>query len=265
MLGEQELKICLIGNSYIACIKNAWDSISENYDHSISFFGSSGDTLINTKGNQNKLIPTTQQVQNSFHVTANGQKEIDFSLFDVCIVHGILPPLLYWHDLWHDLKSNIFYSQEFIHICMKNFNPIVTDSFKPTAKHLIKEIKSCTSIPIIFTIKPNPAFPEHKLIINDHEYNDLCNFLTTVFDILGIYYIPQPKDTIDNYLYTKPQFNKNALRLGSIPTLEPKFARPGDYWHLNAAYGESYLKQILKYLSSLGTNTSDRLEYQNPK
>lgn len=256
------MKICLIGNSHIACIKKAWESVHTKYNsHSITFFGSTADTLLNTRAHQYKLIPTTQQVQNSFHITSNGQEEIDFSLFDLCIVHGVLPILNDWHDLWADLR-NIFYSKEFINICINNLIPTAPTPFKPTAKHLIKEITACTAIPLIFSITPNPIQRKKKNPTTNFNFNELLNFMTSVFNVLGVDYILQPEETMNNYFYTKPEFNKNAIGLGGTPTKETKFVGIRDYIHLNASYGEIYLKHIFQRIDMISNPIKNQLHYK---
>lgn len=248
------MKICLIGNSHIACVKKAWDSLSSNYhSDSITFFGSHADTLLNTKGKNNKLIPTNEQVQNSFKITSNGHTEIDFTLFDICLIHGILPPLRGWYNLSEDFKKNITYSQDFINLCIKNYNPII--------KHLINEITSCTTIPTLFTPKPNPAIPKSTKLISNEDFMYTCQFMTSGFNNLGLHYLPQPEETLLNFSSTKNEYNKNGLGLGRVPTKEAKLAPPENNRHMNQLYGEVYLKNIFLYLNKLNEKTSRKHHY----
>ncbi|RUR02877.1 hypothetical protein [Legionella septentrionalis] len=236
------MKICLIGNSHIACIKKAWDSLASQYPFTITFFGSHADTLLNTQAQDKKFTPTNAQVKRSFSITSGGQEEVDFTQFDICIVHGILTPLRNWFPLWRDLRKNIFYSRAFIDACIETFNPIV--------QHLIKEITACTKLPLIFTPKPNPAILERKQLISPAEYSELCSFMSIRFNALGLHYIPQPDETLADFFYTKAEFNKNGLGLGSVPKKEESFAPADNVRHMNAAYGEIYLKHVFNYINT---------------
>lgn len=244
------MNICLLGNSHIACVKNAWDSMSSTYNlDTITFFGSHADTLLNTISYKNKLLPTNNQVQNSFNMTSNGKTEIDFSLYDICVVHGILPPLRGWYNLSEDFKKNTFYSQAFYSACIKHYNPIV--------KHLIKEITSSTTIPVIFTPKPHTALQENKLVISNDDFQYLCNFMASGFKAIGLHYIPQPRETLIDFFYTKIEYNKDGLGLGRIPTKEMKLTPANNYRHMNTAYGEAYLKQLFRYLKTFNNETQN--------
>jgi hypothetical protein len=125
----------------------------------------------------------------------------------------------------------------------------------------LRILRRGTDLPILVASQPRPAtrlqdLPGHALAvltqaIKAGDARQVSTMFEDAADIvcaaLEATFLPQPMQTIADYLLTKPAFTRGAIRL----TKEGRYAQPvDDILHANAAYGALILDQVAETLST---------------
>lgn len=242
------MKICIIGNSHLSCVKKAWDNYSTYYaklGYEVTFFGSHADTLLNTESSERGVFPLTEQVGNSFYLTSDGEREISFDKYDLFVLHGLSPSLRNYLSLYKYFK-NRFSSKSFQEEAFFNIGSTM-DFF---IKHLIKSGKK-----IIVTPRPCASFSDisdidENLKITDDVFYKLIDYIKSGFSKRNLFYLHQPSETLLYNFLTKKEFNENGMGLGAVPIKDnSKFLSDRNVTHMNEIYGRHYLDNLFKNLS----------------
>jgi len=100
-------KICIIGNSHVACLKLAWEALQgePRQSYKITFFGSKGDTLLNTYFEDGAIRSSRKLVNHFFKFLSNGQEKIIISDYNCFVLVGLGVKFLKLIDLYVDYRS----------------------------------------------------------------------------------------------------------------------------------------------------------------
>ena len=237
------MKICIIGNSHIACLKFGWDLIKDGYPNdSITFFGAHHLYLFDTAVENGKIVPLTDTVRQSFKITSDGLDCIDLSDYDFVVLHGIMNDLLYFKG--HYFFRNRFYSEQVkdLHVQnMLNIHP---------ALHMIRLVSSVSPIPLLVSHKPFRAFHIQSESVSQNDYETLVSAMSRDLGKLGAIFFEQPRETINNYHYTFISYAKSSMRLPPH-NQETDFHEEGEINHMNSEFGEIYLHHLFRKIADL--------------
>lgn len=240
------MKICIIGNSHIACVKKAWDemSLSGSYPHQVTFFGSHADTLLNTESNSTGLFPKNDQVRKSFILTSGGEESVIFNKYDLFFLHGFSPSFRNYHSLYNyfDLRfaSSGFKKDSFMNI---------SDTMSKLLKHMMN-----TQKPVFVTPRPSKAVDDYEKVLDsdkvDNEvYEKVLAYIENGFKNIGFKYLHQPEETLIYNNFTKKEYNTSGIGLGEVPKKDnDHILSSKNLTHMNKAYGKVYLEDIFRNL-----------------
>lgn len=235
------MKICLIGNSHIACLGEAW---SENhYGLDITFFGSHLKTIVNTKNIDNIIYATTSSLKSNFIMTSRGKDSIDLNNYDVIVIHGLIQQLINYAIHIESIKNNIYYSSEII----KKSNPF----FSCACHHIVTEIRKTSGIKILCSFAPNPIQTEPSKVINEFVYKSIVDLFNKLSEEFNFEILHQPPETLKNYIYTLDRYNKGSKKFDPCTIVGTQEYSHDDTLHMNAEFGHLYLQQLKRRLDNL--------------
>lgn len=255
------MKLCAIGNSHLAALKQGWNDLAEQYTNiEMTFFGSGGGIFKDMIGIQNNcLIPTTEKSIRDFKLTSSGLTEINFANFDTVILVGLhcsiftLGPALCSHspfDVPTDPLSNklpTISSECIVQTCIDQME--TTSMYK-----VISLIRSISDIPIVVIPAPFQSLASIKTgrwinlsrnasqTLQDSYYDGINK---SVNSFPSVKFIPQPINTVTNFIFTKDEFAKGSLHLNAeLSGKEDEI----DFGHMNQLFGKEVMLSILSLL-----------------
>lgn len=241
------MKVCIVGNSHIACVKKAWDSseasLSEKF--TLTFFGSHADTLLNTTSDEYGIYPSTEQVCNSFKLTSGGHDHISFDKYDALVLHGFSPSFRNYLSLSNYLEKHSVTSR-FRDECFFNISLTM-------GKMIESALKS--KLPVYITPRPCVSYNKQEEIvekdkISEEVYGKVMSFVKDGFKSKSLIYIPQPVETLMYYNFTNKKYNEAGIGLGAVPKNDNSHVlSSSNLTHMNELYGKVYLESLFSRLS----------------
>jgi len=234
---DSKLKLCIIGNSHIASLKQGWEKIqSDHPDINIRFFGSPGSSINRLKTNKSSLISTDNDLLQNLRLTSGGLSEIDTDSYDAFVSYGLsfeIDPL--------DVRLSSALVDAF---CQQQARE------HPNYR-LIKKIQSISNKPIfighaplladIGPIAPSPHIPYRKL------FSKISDYLA----MESIKMLRQPDSTIIHEIRTIAHFTVGSTRLlhgpGSTTAMHHD---DNDVKHMNGEFGAVYLDAAITTIRS---------------
>jgi hypothetical protein len=249
------MKICIIGNSHLAALGNAWRlQLKDAYpDLSVTFFGSAQDSLKHLVVDGNRLVPLIPLVGKNFLITTDGRFSIiDFSEFDQVVFVALgfnifsIRRLLESFSVVEDGDKRVISTQCFV----ASIAGFIRESL---LFDLLRKSVSITSLPMHVVLQPFPAksvlknrmadvlrnMVKPELIVN--LYKDALSIACKEIGVVPVF---QPKETITDNFFTKEIFSK-----GSVTLLGKKSHDKNDWAHMNTDYGIVVLEGLLGDLS----------------
>lgn len=237
------MKLCILGNSHIACIKHAWDSVANRYPGvEVTFFGSSANSLENAQAKQGVLTPGTEQVARSWELTSGGSRDLVFERFDHVVIHGVLPFLTRWERLFRWVTKNKTASSAFVQDCFWRGHPLT--------HKVLEQVGQLDKSRVLLTPRPSPVKNGEEASLAEEGYRDLESFMVSGFQELGYRVRLQPLSSLTQGFHTYRRYNENAIGLGKRPESLTR-APEGDRTHMNIAFGELYLDDLISALGKL--------------
>lgn len=248
------MRICIIGNSHLAALKLAWQQLSpEHQAMEVVFFGARAAAMAHLAIQNNCLVPTNPETEHDMRFTSGGQHTIDLSGFDAVWLYGLacdvnlFIPTLTTHQIgrFTDTDRNFLSRACFTQLCGDRLQ-------RGLLYKLTRLVRQISDLPLY--VSPSP-FPSQDCV---HEPSGKWNALSTndgsviqsgyydgIRTALHDYntvFIPQPNDSIVNFLFTDAKYTKDSVRL--TEGLSTKHAHD-DYAHMNQAYGVLFLQHAL--------------------
>jgi hypothetical protein len=228
-------KICIIGDSHVSCMKNAWDKIKNDYsDITVVFFANPSEGLSNLKAYDGKLIATTDDLENVLSFTSGSKMPIDPSEYNIILIYG-LQLSEYIND-----NNTIFYSRAVsTHAVMDHIHQSLSWA-------VLKQVRLVTDKLVYIGLKPllSSSLPSREVTIPEY-LQGLKKMNDIVFQQVNALLLSQPIETMENGIRTKEKFSKGSTRFLSPHSIERKHHHKNDPTHMNDDYGKLYLKMVL--------------------
>jgi hypothetical protein len=224
------MKLCVIGNSHLAAIKNGWDEIKAEYpDVELVFFGAVSPDLANLKVQGRRLVPMTENLRVMMAQTSGGLETVE-RFYDGYVVVG----------------------------CRLSFKRLT--GVAAGGRALENAVERALAIKLAVRLRKIVRVPIAVLPVPfgsaDHEVSaemwkdsdeDLAAAVSQYQKILqdvgkecGFVPIPQPAETIVRACFTKPEF-----ALGGQMLTAEKSADKADGYHMNGKFGAIYLREVI--------------------
>ncbi len=228
------MKICVLGNSQVACLKAAWDVADmRSRLHELTFFAAFGLSLSKLKIDGERLVPSTVSLRRHLMYTA-GQGEINLPDYDAVLICGtglVIRPV--------DART----SRQVLRTLSSD---VLRNSL---AYSLASQVRQISDTPIY--IMPAPLLDERtadRVRFEIVGYDEYFSLMTQALDIPKAHLLKQPEQTITRGHYTKLEFSKDAVRLAVAGKQEGIQHKDEDYNHMNADYGAVRLKDFFERL-----------------
>lgn len=233
------MRICIIGNSHVASLKIAWENgLSEKYpDVQLVFFASLTANIEALVAIDQSLTSGNSKTKEDFKKTSNGLENINLSSFSYCMLHGLSPRIRAYLSLVVKSKD-CFYSRN----ALNRANPLHQSS----AFKVLNEIRKISTIPVIFSPKPNALNAPEKDNFKRSIYKEVCHFINSAHDQINAIYIPQPASTFHCTYFTRSEYGKEAQNRTRTESDTAQYKT--DMVHMNESFGEKHLEKILRFV-----------------
>ncbi|MDQ0820513.1 hypothetical protein QFZ79_002804 [Arthrobacter sp. V4I6] len=252
------MRIGIIGNSHIAAFKLGWEEIkAEHPKIDMTFFGSPSTSMRFFRVEDNCLLPTSDTLRENLSWTSGGYEHIPGGM-DAYITVGMGFSFVHLMDLLKNHRPLSEYdpsddtqqliSESFFHRAMegtlKNSN----------ALKLIAKIRQISAAPMVYV--PNPYGTTdvlnsdryrhfHSQPIRDRVFDYYKAGLGEMFSEASVRVVELPDDTIANRMFTRSKYSKGSIKLKRGMS-SPHNGE--DYSHMNAAFGATSLRDVLRHL-----------------
>lgn len=219
-------KICILGNSHVACIKKAWDnSSSEGFD--IDFFAHQAQGMQALRIEGDHLVPTNDRLKLALKRSSSGKSIIKPDEYSALVLVGLGLELLHLNTLNKYSKAVIKASY--------------SDYVKQTLLYrLAKQIRSISEQRLY--VLHSPLKSKNAAPAGCEVYIRSINLMAEVFAEIGnVQILAQPLETIVEDRFTAPQYAKSALKL-DIGEIDEHHIEDGA--HMNADFGKLLLDDI---------------------
>jgi hypothetical protein len=244
------MRICIIGNSHIACLKMGWDNLSSEYsDIAVDFYGARAQSLNRVHLEGRCVIPDDDGIARAF-VLSSGQAYLDADLYDFIFVVGAGLSLHRVVDFYGNFRSDDHRRDGRYLLSSAAFAAAAFGLLDKTSTiHILKLLKAISAENVL--VYPNPLPGEgllgmpgranwHQMIENDDTESILSIFEAYIENLIeqGIAIRRQPSDTLQSPIFTQSQFS------AGYPAIT-------DDVHKNCSFGRIIMRDIL---SSAGTD-----------
>lgn len=231
-------KICIIGDSHCASIKNAYDIKKSLKEFDLNFYAARGDLFKNIYLDNNHLKSNNNKLTESIRYTSK-YDSIDLNRYDVFLVYGLG---FNFNVLMYDA---IFRSQQVNYLRVENL--IRYSLFGK----IFKLLKNDGNKKIYLGHNPLETTKNNKYS-KDDKYS-YCNWFKIVNDFFQEHYssvtlIQQPKITILDDRYTKQEYSLGSKRLDIGDNISNDEHPVEDLVHMNDKFGELWLQEFFEKL-----------------
>lgn len=221
------MKICIIGNSHVAAIKNAWDEVScDHPSHELYFFAAPGSHLRNLDLVDCYLAPKTEGLAKKLAYTSGGNTHIDLNLFDAFIICGL------------ELEIPLLDIRLSKAVINQTCQDILSNSLNYKICNLIRK-QSGKSIYIFHNPQLAPSDFDKELLNKKLLFPQVIQIMVENLKIPNAFISPQPIESLKNLWHTLPKFAIGSTRLLSNeqhPELEIR--------HMNKDFGILWLSNF---------------------
>jgi hypothetical protein len=229
-------RICILGNSHIACLKAGWDAFADRPPYRLTFFGSPGAGMLELGLKNGKLVPTSDRLKNDLRLTSGGRKAVQLADFDAFLLVG-----LGMHIPARDRRL----SQAVLGASLRD----TLDATLMT--RLARSIRTASAAPVY--VAPTPfktRAAQRRRLVNALPPPAMAKALTALYADLDLRFLPQPKATLKDDWATRDEFVKDAPRLESANGGQGGQFGAEQEVHMNAHYGRIYLESFFQSLAS---------------
>lgn len=238
------MKIAIIGNSHVACLKKAWTRMEGgSRDVEVDFYASTADSITDSYISKGVIYPKTELLRKSLMITSGGAESIRIDAYDEIVIYGVAANM---HKLMRVQKA---FDEG------KPFSAGFKDSAivysNPSSNRFLRLRTEYSGKKWYLYPRPNTsiidaAAPARDLELNEEEYRDLNARITGSFDAMGFRYAPQPMETLLSVRFTKPQYNVGAVGLSeNLPEQGYRdLVQDRNGNHMNEEYGRIALQDI---------------------
>ncbi len=259
-------RICLIGNSHVAALRQGWDIVSPEFpDVAADIFGAHTKVLRNTGSEGSETIVSAQKPVWRFSKDDESHQtsRIDVAAYDCFVVAGAGFEARCVVKTYNWLQFPALNGRKEQIVSRMVFKGIVQRLLEQTAAfHLVGLLTKLSTRPIFLVPAPMPADKgfadlqsetmapwiaaaqsqnaELLLAVYDEAVNDLMS--------QGLHFVPQPLSTLAGPLSSQQGYSENSARLRFVmDELHPET----DYFHMNGAYGAILWRDIIAQFRAL--------------
>ncbi len=230
-------KICILGNSHVACLKHGWTKIAENHpDFQISFFAEAGNDGLGTvclDGRQ--LTAKSDHARNAFTVT-HGKDRLDIDEYDGFLIFGARA-----QTFW---PTDTFYSTACLDAA---FDDLTTGT---PANRVLTCLAEVTDAPIYVGHSPLLAAREIRdRTVSDAYLAGLELLNDRYYSKHGARMLGQPLSTIVNGSSTAPELSWGVPKLSAVNGVDDARQAATDNSHMDAVFGALWLEAFFEILA----------------
>lgn len=229
------LRVCIIGNSHLGALKEAWDEIGNAHEQiEITFFAARGNRLEDLEVDGNALRaggPDADNLSKFLAFTSGGSERIVGDAYDLFVVYG--GNLAF-------VNLPLVYSQAVLRLCVSE-RSLESLHFDITTK-----LRGITDRSILVAGNPlRSNWPDDR---PTYPYDTVLDIFREVYAPFDAPFIPQPEETRDAQNRTLPEFATGSRQLDVGRAVRAKGTQ--DKSHMNAAYGRIWLQEFIASLSA---------------
>ncbi len=229
------MRICVLGNSHVACLKQGWDHVGARYpDLKVTFFASRQEGLKALRRDGDSLTPGNAALAKDLAFTSGGLDRVELAAYDVFLVHALglaAPPM--------DRRLSGAVQRQ---ICKDALGRSLNRS-------LCGLIRSASASPICIGLNPQRGLVEsgpsqrHRLF-----YGDTCAMLGGQIDLDNTRLIEQPAQTLADGWHSRSELSRGSTRL-DVGDRISNAAHPVDETvHMNTEFGCLYMENFVASL-----------------
>lgn len=227
------LRVCIIGNSHVGALKEAWDEIGADHTSvEMTFFAARGRRLKDLVVDGNALRaggPDAAGLSQFLSFTSGGLEQIQGDAYDLFLVYG-------WGQRFVNLS--VVYSLAVLRAC------VFQRGLTSLQYDITEKVRAITNRPIFVAVSPLlSVWPEEG---PTHSYKTVLDIFRDVYAPLDVHFVTQPEETRDTQNRTLSEFLIGSRKLDVGGGAQPHGAK--DELHMNAAYGRIWLDHFLASL-----------------
>lgn len=231
------MKICILGNSHSASLKNAWDEISIHHPgFELIFFASRAKGLAGLRLENKQLLPQTPSLAANLAFTSDGLDRVDLESYDLFLIYGL--------DLGMPELDFCYSSAVKKQACL--------DTLSNSLNIRICEIiRSASDRPIYIGHNPQRATPDLKAAsrIEKINYQQTLTMMNDELKIERATIVPQPEETLSHQWFTDMRFSIGSTRLDVGDEISGQLHPELDCMHMNKEFGKVWLDQFFRMLA----------------
>jgi hypothetical protein len=235
------MKICVIGNSHVACLRAAWDGLEAQYsEHTLTFFAGPMLTIaeLSLDESSGQLVPTSEALTESLQMTSGGAESIALKAYDFFLLVGMgfhLPMIPKGYS--RAVREGI-----------------AKDTFGETPSARVAAMTRLGSeAPIFIVPVPLPIHADGSASpLTTLPPRDVAALCSSAHASSRLRFIAQPAATLEGEWFTQAKFLKDAPRLAHTPRKVGKAFGEKNLVHMNADYGAIWLNDFFAKLQPAG-------------
>jgi hypothetical protein len=258
------MRLCIIGNSHIAALKNALDGAETKPAASVEtvFFGSHSNSLRQVRAADGKFVTDDAAVRRALAMTTGrADPELAVADFDCFVLHALFNPnWMPLHTLWlsqHCLATDAVVSSGLV-------AAFVAENYRNSLlAHMLGVIRSMTDVPIVVSLQPYLSDAIRNDPVQGVPYvgmESLADYRGPTFaDALAAVikadaekqsyvFLPQPAETVVDRFFTAHEYCAGSVRLSAAMDIEHP---ADDFAHMNRQYGALVMRDIYQRINAM--------------
>lgn len=231
------MRICVIGNSHAAAIKEGWDRIAADHPGvAVQFFAAPGDNMDGLKLFEGRMVATEPLLAEFVTLSSGGQTEIRPEAHDLFLIVGLglRPP-----KMDRRLSAQVY-------------RAVTSELSRCLACRVAGMIRMVSEAPILMLPNPLPARQptpdetEGRLMRQE----DCLRDVQSALGLNGLQILRQPEETLSSGWTTDRRWSEGSSTLAGVIGMAPGAMHPdSEFNHMNADYGALWLSMILADLA----------------
>lgn len=230
-------RICIIGNSHVACLKTGWNTLRDRYPGmKLTFFASRAGRMSALRAQGTTLVPGNPQLEADIRFTSNGKSSINLAEFDGVLIVGL------------GLRVPALEARLSAAVIAATASDSLTASINHKLATLVRAACQC---PVWIGHTPQKAIAANgRETPKFASYQRSFEALRRALDIPGARLIPQPEITLFKNWNTKLEFSQGSTRLDVGDSISNQPHPSKDDEHMNGHFGAIYLQSLFTTLES---------------
>lgn len=228
------MKICVIGNSHLAALRQGWSTCKSDFEGiDLTFFGSTRDRMRGLVLAEGLIAPIEgdKPLLRQMTIVSGGKGFIDPSEYDAFIVYGLLfrvPALDY---RWSSAVS--------LATCADAYQASVAHYVVSLVRSVTNKRVLVGAVPLRSARARPPKVPADTMI----GYKSCAEFMRKAVVESGAEFVPQPSVTVGDGWFTRDVYAKGAVSL-----MSGEDVGSSDTLHMNSKFGELSIRDFLTRL-----------------